>query len=141
MLSLHLQNQCFMRLEIPLPEVQQFLIAKYHINIDLKNIEENKVEATYIDSVVLIIDEVIDDVFFLHYEVDGLATIIAKIAHFFLEKKLDNTPIEWDSKNKELKIDLNKITELDTFLKFVTISEIHFINDNIVLRMHAREKT
>lgn len=130
-----------MRLEIPLTEVQQFLSNQYQIDIDLKNIEENKIEATYIDSVVLIIKEVKEDVVLLHYEVDGLASIVTKIAHFFLEKKLDKTPIEWDSKNKELKIDLNKITELNTFLKFVSVSEIHFINDAIVFEIYARGKT
>jgi len=130
-----------MRLEIPLSEVQQFLSNQYHINIDLKYIEENKIEAKYIDSVVLIIDEVKDNVVLFHYEVDGLAKIVTKIAHLFLEKKLDNTPIEWGSKKKELKIDLNKFTELDTFLKFVSISELHFIEDSIVLKMFARVKT
>jgi len=127
-----------MRLEITLSEVQQFLSNQYQIDIDLKNIEEDKIEATYIDSVVLIMDEVKDNVVLLHYEVDGLATIVTKIAHFFLEKKLDNTFIEWDSKNEELKIDLNKITELNAFLKFVSISEIHFIKDAIVLEMYVR---
>ena len=130
-----------MRLEIPLPEVQQFIIAKYHINIDLKNIEENKVEATYIDSVVLKIKEVKENVVLFQYEIDWLASIVTKIAHFFLEKKLDKTPIEWDLKNKELRIDLNKITELNAFLKLVCISEIHFIKDCIVLEMPARGKT
>lgn len=127
-----------MRLEIPLSEVQQFLSNQYHIDIDLKNIEENKIEATYFDSVVLIINMVKEEVILFHYEVDGLANIVAKIAHFFLEKKLDKTPIEWDSKNKELKIDLNQITELNTFLKIVSISEIHFVKDTIVLEMYAR---
>jgi hypothetical protein len=42
-----------MRIEIPISEVQQFLSNQYQINIDLKNIEENKIEARYIDSVVL----------------------------------------------------------------------------------------
>ena len=130
-----------MRLEIPLSEVQQFLSNQYQIDIDLKNIEENKIEATYIDSVVLIINEVKEDVVLFHYEVNGLASIVTKIAHFFLEKKLDKTPIEWDSKNEDLKIDLYKITELNNFLKFVSISEIHFIKDTIVLEMYARGKT
>lgn len=130
-----------MRLEIPLSEVQQFLSNQYQIDIDLKNIEENKIEATYIDSVVLIIKEVKEDVVLFQYELDGLASIVTKIAHFFLEKKLDKTPIEWDSKNKKLKIDLNKITELNAFLKFVSISEIQFMKDTIVLEMYARGKT
>jgi hypothetical protein len=129
-----------MRLEIPLSEVQQFLSNQYQIDIDLKNIEKDKIEATYIDSVVLIINEVKDHVVLFHYEVDGLATIVTKIAHFFLAKKLDNSPIEWDSKNEELQIDLNKITELGSFLEFVSISEIHFIKDTIVLEMYARGK-
>ncbi|MFA4853699.1 MAG: hypothetical protein WC599_14380, partial [Bacteroidales bacterium] len=76
-----------MRLEIPIKEVQEFLSDYYHINIDLKNIEENKIKVTYIDSVVLIIKEVKEDVVFINYEVDGLAVIAAKVAHFFLEKK------------------------------------------------------
>ena len=130
-----------MRLEIPISEVQQYLSNQYQINIDLKNIEENKIEARYIDSVVLIINEVKDDVVLIHYEVDGLASIVNKIAHFFLVKKLDNTFIEWDSKNKELKIDLKKIRELNAFLKLVCISEIQFIRDAIVLEMYARGKT
>jgi hypothetical protein len=130
-----------MRLEIPLSEVQQFISNQYKINVDLKNIEVNKIEATYIDSVVLILDEVKEDVISLHYEVDGLATIVTKIAHLFLGKKLDKTPIEWDSKNKELKIDLNKFTHLDEFLEVVSISELHFIKDAIVLEMYPRGKT
>jgi hypothetical protein len=129
-----------MWLEIPLSEVQQFLSNQYQIDIDLKNIEEDKIEATYIDTVVLIINDVKEDVVLFHYEADGLASIVTKVAHFFLEKKLDKTPIEWDSKNEELKIDLNKITELNTFLKFICISEIHFIKDKIVLQMYARDK-
>jgi len=129
-----------MRLEIPLSEVQQFLSSQYNIDIDLKNIEENKIEVTYIDSVVVIINEVKEDVVFLHYEADGLATILTKIAHFFLKKKLDKTPVEWDSKNKELKVDLNEITELNKFLVIVSISEIHFKNDSIILEMYVRDK-
>lgn len=130
-----------MRIEIPLSEVQQFLCNQFHIDIDLKNIRVNKIEATYIDSVVLVIDEVKDDVVSLHYEVDGLATIVTKVAHFFLEKKLDNTPVEWDSKNEEVTIDLNKIPELNGFFKFVTISKIHFIKDAIVLELYERGNT
>ena len=129
-----------MQLEIHLSEVQQFLSNQYHIDIDLKNIEVNKIEATYIDSVDLIIDEVKEDVVLLHYEANGLATLVTKIAHLFLEKKLDNTPIEWDLKKKKLKIDLNKFTELNAFLEFVSISDIHFIKDSIVLVMYARVK-
>jgi hypothetical protein len=130
-----------MRLEIPLSEVQQFLSNQYNIDIDLKNIAVNKIEATYIDSVVLIINDLKDNVFFFDYEVDGLATIVTKVAHFFMEKKLDNTPIEWNSKKRELKIDLNKFMELNTFLEFVSISKINFIKDSIVLEMYTRGKT
>ena len=112
-----------------------------HIDIGLKNIEENKIKATYIDSVVLIIKEVKEDVVFINYEVDGLAVIAAKVAHFFLEKKLDNIPVEWDAKTKEVTIDLKKIPELIELLKFVYISELHFVNDNILFEFYVRDKT
>ena len=60
---------------------------------------------------------------------------------FRLDKKLDKTPIEWDLKKREIKIDLNEFSELNTFLKFVSISDIHFIKDSIVLEMYARGKS
>lgn len=124
-----------MKLEISLAEVQQFKRSQFEIDVDLKNIEENKIEATYIDSVVLIIDEVKENVSQFHYEADGLAKAVTTIAHFFLEKKLDKTPIEWDSKNRTLEIDLNKIPELSKFLTFVSISELSFTNETVVLEM------
>lgn len=129
-----------MQLQIPLSEVQQFLSKQFKINVDLKNIEVNKIQATYIDSVVLIIDEVKDNLISFHYEVDGLATIVTKVAHLFLGKKLDKTPIDWDSKKRKLKIDLNKFTELDSFLEFVSISELLFLKDSIVLEMSVKGK-
>ena len=129
-----------MRLEIPLKEVQEFLSNYYNINVVLKNIEENKIKATYFDSIVLIIKEVKEDEVLFYYEVDGLVDLIAKVAHFFLEKKLDNIPIEWDSKTREVTIYFKKIQELSNFLKFVYISELHFVNDNILLVLYARDK-
>lgn len=129
-----------MRLEIPIKEVQDFLRDHYHIKIDLKNIEKDKIEATYIDTVVLIIKEVIQEVVYLRYEVDGLAVIAARIAHFFLDKKLDNIPVDWNAKTKEITIDLTKIPDLSHLLKLVYISDLHFRNDNIVFEFYVREK-
>ena len=130
-----------MRLEIPLKEVQEFLNNYYNINVVLKNIEENKIKATYFDSIVLIIKEVKEDEVLFYYEVDGLVDLIAKVAHFFLKKKLDNIPIEWDSKTREVTIYFKKIQELSNFLKFVYISELHFVNYNILLVLYERDKT
>lgn len=124
-----------MRLEIPLTEVQQFVSSQYDIDIDLKNTADNKIEATYIDSVILNIKEVHEGIIVIHYEVDGLAHIVSKVAHFFLDKKLDQLPIEWDSKIEEVRIDLNKIKRLNEFFKFMSISEILFKNDAVVIEM------
>lgn len=129
-----------MQLVIPLSEVQQFLSNQFNIDIDLKYIDVNKIEAKYIDTIDLIIKEIKDEVVLIHYEVDGLATIVTKVAHFFLKQKLKNSPIEWDSKNEQVKIDLHKIKRLNRFLKFICISEIHCINDAIVLEMNVRAK-
>lgn len=129
-----------MQLEIPLSEVQQFISNQFNIKIGLRSVEKDKIEAKYIDTVVLIIHDVKDNMFFFSYEVDGLANIASKVAHFFMKKKLNNTPIDWDLKNSEITIDLNKFTELTTFLQFVSISKINFIKDSIVLELYQREK-
>jgi hypothetical protein len=59
--------------------------------------------------------------------------LLAKGAHLLLGKKLDNTPVEWDSKTSEVVVDLNKVRALSDFLKVYFISKIHFINEDIVL--------
>ena len=82
-----------MQIQISLSEVQQYFSNQYNINVELKNIGVNKIEATYIDSVVLIIDEVKENMVFFHYEVDGLATIVTKVAHIFLDKNWIKRPL------------------------------------------------
>jgi len=130
-----------MRLEIPLREVQDFLRDQYNIKIDLKNIEVDKIEFTYIDKVVVIIKEVIKEVVYLKYEVDGLAVVAARVAHFFLDKKLENIPVEWNPKTKEIIIDLTRVPDLSILLQHVYISELHFRNDNILFVFYVRDKT
>ena len=129
-----------MKLEIPLSEVRQFLSNQYQIDIDLQNIGENKIKVTYIVSVVLILKEVKEDVILFGYEVHWLTRIWTKMAHFYLMKELNKKHIEWDSKLRELKIDVNKFTELNGFLKFISISEIHFVNEVIVLKLDVKGK-
>jgi uncharacterized protein YijF (DUF1287 family) len=89
----------------------------------------------------LIIKEVREDKVLFYYEVDGLVDLIAKVAHFFLKKKLENMPIEWDTRKREVTVDFKRIQELSELLKFFYISELHFVNENILLVLYARDKT
>lgn len=129
-----------MRLEIPILEVQDFINSYYQINIELKNIAADKIQATYFESVVLILKEIKEDEILFNYDSDGLVNILAKITHFFVERKLENIPIEWNSKTKAVAVKLRKIPELNEFLKFVEISKVHITDDNILILMFARVK-
>lgn len=129
-----------MRLEIPILEVQDFINSYYQINIELKNIATDKIQATYIESVVFILKEIKEDEILFNYDSDGLVNILAKIIHFFVERKLENIPIEWNSKTKAVAVKLRKIPELNEFLKFVEISKVHITDDNILILMFARVK-
>ena len=121
-----------MKIEIPITEVQELLSNSYHIKVGLKNIGEDKIEANYLVSSILTIKEVRKDEVVFHYEVNGLVDLLAKGAHFLLEKKLDDTPIEWNSKTSEVVIDLKKVQALSDLLKVYFISELRFVNENIV---------
>jgi hypothetical protein len=127
-----------MKIEIPLAEVQEFLSNSYNVKVGLKNIGEDRIEANYLVSLVLTIKEVRKDEVVFHYEVNGLVDLLAKGAHFLLEKKLDDSPIEWDSKINEVVFDLKKILALSDFLKIFFISELHFVNENIVLVLNIK---
>lgn len=126
-----------MRIEISLTEVQDFLSNYYNIKVELKNIGEDKIEANYLVSLVLTIKEVRKDEILFQYEVNGLVDLLAKGAHFLLEKKLDDTPIEWDSKTNEVLVDFKKIQALRDFLKVFYISKLSFVNQDIVLILNT----
>ena len=125
-----------MKIEIPITEVQEFLSNYYNINVALKNIGEDKIEANYLVSLILTIKEVRKDEVTFQYEVNGLVDLLAKGAHFLLGKKMDDSPIEWDSKTSEVVVDLKKVQALSDFLKVCFISELHFVNENIVLLLN-----
>ena len=125
-----------MKIEIPISEVQEFLSNYYNINVALKNIGEDKIEANYLVSLILTIKEVRKDEVTFQYEVNGLVDLLAKGAHFLLGKKMDDSPIEWNSKTSEVVVDLKKVQALSDFLKVYFISELHFVNENIVLLLN-----
>lgn len=129
-----------MRLVIPIQEVQEFLANYYHIDIELKNIATDKIQASYFKSVVLILKQINDDEIMFNYEAGCLVNFFAKIAHLFLAQKLKNIPIEWNSKNKSVTVKLRMIPQINEFQKFVEISKLHFTDDNILLLMFARDK-
>ena len=128
-----------MKIEIPITEVQEFLSDTYNIKVGLKNIGEDKIKATYFVSLVFTIKEVSKDEVVFHYEVNSLVALLAKGAHFLLGKKLDDTPVEWDSKTCEVVVDLKKVQALSDFLKVYFISELHFVNENIVFILNTIE--
>jgi len=121
-----------MKIEIPITEVQEFLSNTYNIKVGLKNIGEDKIKASYFVSLVFTVKEVGKDEVVFHYEVNSLVHFLAKCAHFLLRKKLDDTPVFWDSKTSEVVVDLEKIRALSDFLKVYFISELHFVHEDIV---------
>jgi len=126
-----------MKIEIPITEVQDFLSNSYNINVSIKNIGEDRIEANYLVFLILTIMEVRKDEVVFQYEVNGFVDLLAKGAHFFLGKKNDDTPIEWNSKTSEVVVDLKKIQAFSDLLKVYFISELHFVNNDIVLILNT----
>ena len=122
-----------MKLEIALSEIEQYLKDKYQIKVELKSIEDKKMQVTYIDTVELTVKGVRDDKIFFYYEVRGLIDLIAVVAKIFLKKKLKNFPVTWVAKTKEITVDLKKIRNFSNLSKMVAITEVHFLKDNILL--------
>lgn len=128
-----------MKLEIPLKEIQDFIRDHFQSDVGLMYIEKDKIQAKYYVTIDLIIKEVRINEVYLSYEVSGLAGLISNLASGILKKKLEKIPIEWYPKTREIHIDLKKIHELNEILKFIYISDIQFLNDNILLVLHPRK--
>ncbi len=126
-----------MKIEIPIPEVHDFLSKSYNIKVGLKNIGKDKIEANYLVSLILTIKKVRKYEIIFQYEVNGFVDLLAKGAHFLLGKKMDDTPIEWNSKTSEVVVDLKKIQALSELLNVYFISDLHFVNNDIVLTLNT----
>jgi len=126
-----------MKLEIPITEIHDFLSKSYNIKVGLKNIGKDKIEANYLVSLILTIKEVRKYEVIFQYEVNGFVDLLAKGAHFLLEKKMDDTPIDWNSKTSEVVVDLKKIQALSELLNVYFISELHFVKNDIVLTLNT----
>ena len=126
-----------MKIEIPITEVHDFLSKSYNIKVRLKNIGEDKIEANYLVSLILTIKEVRKYEVIFQYKVNGFVDLLAKGAHFLLGKKIDDTPIEWNSKTSEVVVDLKKIQAFSELLNVYFISELHFVNNDIVLTFNT----
>jgi hypothetical protein len=124
-----------MKFEISLIEVQEFLSSYYNKKVGLKYIKEDTIEVNYYASIVLTIKVVKADEIVFQYKVNGMVELLAK---FIMGKKLDDSPIEWDSKTDEVIIHLNKIKALSNVLTTFSILSVSFVNDNIVIVFHAK---
>lgn len=122
-----------MQLTIPISEVQKMINDFYQINIKLINTEENKIQVTNIDSVVITVSGVKDDLVLFDYEVNGLIDLISKVARFIMKKKLKTIPVVWDAKDKKISLDLKKIHQLSKLLKLMNVDDVRFVNDAMVL--------
>jgi len=132
-----LQSENTMKIEIPITEVQDFLSNSYNINVGLKNIGVDKIEANYLVSLILTIKKVRNDEVIFQYEVNRFVDLLAKGAHFLLRKKIDDTPIEWNFKTSEVVVDLKKIQAFSELLKVYFISELHFVNNDIIWTLNT----
>ncbi len=129
-----------MKLEVSIKEIQDYINDQYRVDIDLKVVSEKKIEIDYFDSVLLIIDEVKENVIFLHYELNGLAVILVKVARIFLKRKPAALLVDWNPKTKEVILDLTMFPKLTGVLQFITVSGVQFLNDSIQVVFFARNK-
>ncbi len=122
-----------MQLIIPITEIQKMINDYYQMNLKLINVEENKLQVTNIDSVIISVNGVKDDLVLFTYEVSGLIDLISKVARFFMKEKLKTFPIIWNAKTKNISLDLKQIDELSTMLEYINLDHVQFLNDAIVL--------
>ena len=129
-----------MKIEIPIKEIQVFLNDFYHIDVELKNVEDDKIKVTYFGSIYMSVKEIKEDSILFKYEINDFLNIVAQGAHFFQRKQLEIDAIQWNSRTKEIDVDLKKVKELNHFLKFVYISDLSFGNGNVLLVLNMRNK-
>ena len=129
-----------MKLEISITEVKEVIQNYYHLHVGIKNVGEDKIKLSYYGSIILSLKEIKAEEVVFSYEVNGFVELMAKGVHYFLKKKLEFDALEWNTVAKEITFDLKKIKELREVINFLYISEIHFIDEFILLELSVKNK-
>jgi hypothetical protein len=129
-----------MKLEISITEVKEVIQNYYHLHVGIKNVGEDKIKLSYYGSIILSLKEIKEEEVVFSYEVNGFVELMAKGVHYFLKKKVEFDPLEWNTVAKEITFDLKKIKELREVINFLYISEIHFIDEIILLELSVKNK-
>lgn len=129
-----------MRLEISLQEVKEVIQNYYHLHIGIKNVGEDKIKLSYYGAIILSLKEINEEEVVFSYEVNGFVELMAKGVHYFLKQKVEFNALEWNSTAKEVTFDLKKIKEMREVIKFLYISEIHFLDEIILLELSVKNK-
>jgi hypothetical protein len=122
-----------MKLEIPYSNIQEYVNIRYGRNIRIKKSEVDTIRIRYFISFILTIEEVKPDEVIFLYKANVIVNLFLKSIRFLLKNKLENTPIKWDSRTREVIIDLKKVKELNEFLKLSYISEMHFADEATIV--------
>jgi hypothetical protein len=129
-----------MRLEISINEVKEVIQNYYHLHVGIINVGEDKIKLSYYGSIILLLKEINEEEVVFSYEINGFVKLMAKGIHYFLKKKVEFFPLEWNTDAKEVTFDLKKIKELQGVIKFLYISEIHFVDEIILLELSVKNK-
>ncbi len=127
-----------MKIEIQLTEVEAFLKNCYNVNVKLKSVEKGKIEVKYLVTADLTIKDLVDDIVTIIYDVNGVVDLLAKGANLFLGKKIEELPFEWNPKTSEVIVNLKEIKAFENFLKYFHVTDIHFVDGNIVVLLNTR---
>ena len=129
-----------MRLEISVIEVMEVIQNYYHLHVGIKNVGEDKIKLSYYGSIILSLKEIKEEEVVFSYEVNGFVKLMAMGVHYFLKKKVEFDPLEWNTIAREVTFDLKKVKELREVIKFLYISEIHFLDEIILLELSVKNK-
>jgi hypothetical protein len=129
-----------MKLEISITEVKEVIQNYYHLHVGIKNVGEDKIKLSYYGSIILSLKEIKEEEVVFSYEVNGFVNLMAKGIHYFLKQKVEFDALEWNTTEKEVTFDLKKIKEVREIIKFLYISEIHFLDEIILLELSVKNK-
>lgn len=124
-----------MKLELPFPEIENYIKTTYKLDVKITYCETNKIEVDYLFKIGVTIKEVNDFNILLGYELNWAANMLAKSAKFMTNDSIDKDILHWDTSKKEIKLFLNKVSALDDFLKVFKISKFTFDNNQLLLEL------
>ncbi len=124
-----------MKIEITIPELEQFIQSYFKVSIGIEYSDFNKVKVSYMTTFKINVLHVDDYSVLFGYKINPLTHLVVWGTKFFMKEKFKSDVLQWNVAKKEIQLNLKEIIGLKGFLNIYRIHSFEIFDNKVILEM------